>query len=195
MKVTSVAIYARVSTRDKGQDVENQLAQLRGYTERMGWKIVHEYLDQASGKTAMRGAFKELFAAAAERRFDVVLVWGLDRFTREGVLETFEHVRRLNQYGVQFESFTEPHFRTTGQAGELMLAVAAWIAKQERARMVERTLAGLARAASKGRYPGRPPKVVNVDELRKLREKGLSLRQIAARMQLAPATVMKRLAS
>jgi hypothetical protein len=40
------------------------------------------------------------------------------------VLETFEYIRDLTRYGVQFESYTEAHFRTTGMAGELMLAIA-----------------------------------------------------------------------
>src|SRR5439155_848682 len=99
-----------------------------------GWTFV-EYVDQASGKTGDRESFKRLFADASRRQFDVVLVWALDRFTREGVLETFEYIRDLGKYGVQFESYSEPHFRTTGPAGELMLAVAAWIAKQERLRI------------------------------------------------------------
>jgi hypothetical protein len=41
-----------------------------------------------------------------------------DRFTREGVLETFEHIRKLTTYGVGFESYTEAHFRSTGPAPE-----------------------------------------------------------------------------
>ena len=83
------AIYARVST-DKGQDTENQLVQLREYCTRQGWTITNEYVDQASGKTSERDAFKRLFEDASRRVFDIVLVWALDRFTREGVLETFE---------------------------------------------------------------------------------------------------------
>jgi DNA invertase Pin-like site-specific DNA recombinase len=55
----------------------------------------------------------------------VVVVWALDRFTCEGVLETFEYIRDLTRYGVLFETYTEAHFRTTGMAGELMLAITA----------------------------------------------------------------------
>ena len=71
-----------------------------------------------------------MFTDVAQRRFDLVLVWALDRLTREGVAETFNYIKRLTSHGVQFVSFTEEHFRTTGPAGELMIAVAAWIAKR-----------------------------------------------------------------
>lgn len=154
------AIYARVSTKDKGQDVENQLIQQRRYATAQGWEI-SEFIDHETGKHSHREQFQALFAAASRREIDIVLVWALDRFTREGVAETFIHIKRLLDYGVQFESLTESHFRTTGPAGELMIAIAAWIAKQERVRISDRTKAGLAVARSKGRIGGRPPKVFN----------------------------------
>ena len=121
-KATTCAIYARVSTTDKGQDPENQLFQLREYAARSGWRISKEYIDHASGKSGERDAFKQLFEDAARRLFDVVVVWALDRFTRQGIHETFDYVRQLSAQGIQFESYTEAHFRTTGPAGELMLA-------------------------------------------------------------------------
>jgi DNA invertase Pin-like site-specific DNA recombinase len=113
-----------------------------------------EYIDLASGKTGDRDAFKRLFTDASRRQFDLVLVWALDRFTRDGVLETFEYIRELTRYGVQFESYTEAHFRTTGMAGELMLAITAWIAKQERLRITDRVNAGIARARLHGTKSG-----------------------------------------
>lgn len=73
-------IYARVSTREKGQDTENQLFQLREYCARQGWTIAHEYMDHESAKTGKREAFQRLFTDASRRKFDVVLVWALDRF-------------------------------------------------------------------------------------------------------------------
>jgi DNA invertase Pin-like site-specific DNA recombinase len=121
--------------------------------QRAGREYV-EYIDQTSGKTGDRDAFKRLFTDASRRLFDVVVVWALDRFTREGVLETFEYIRDLTRYGVQFESYTEAHFRTTGMAGELMLAITAWIAKQERLRITDRVNAGIARARLHGTKSG-----------------------------------------
>jgi DNA invertase Pin-like site-specific DNA recombinase len=184
-------IYARISTNDGRQDTDNQLVELREYAARQGYQIVHEYIDQASGKTSDRDAFKKLTEDASRRAFDTVLVWSLDRFTREGVLETFEHIRRLTSYGVAFESYTERHFRTTGPAGELMLAIAAWIAKQERIRISERTKAGLARARRQGKVPGRPKRVFRRDEVVRLRDvEHLSWRAIAAALDIPVMTAL-----
>lgn len=187
-----VALYTRVSTNDGRQDVENQAHQLREYARNSGWEIVHEYSDNASGKaSATRKQFQEMMKDASQRQFDILLVWALDRFSREGVAETFDHIKRLLSHGVQFVSFTEEMFRTTGPCGELMLAVAAWIAKQERIRISERTLAGLERARRIGRIGGRPLKVFDRDKARKLRAAGESYGNIAKAMALPKSTVVR----
>lgn len=188
-----VAIYARVSTKDKGQDTENQLLQLREYAARSNWKVSREYIDHVSGKTGDRDAFKQLFDDASRRQFDVVLVWALDRFTREGVADTFIYIKRLLDHGVQFESYTEAQFRTTGPAGELMIAVAAWIAKQERVRISERTKAGLARARKQGRCGGRPGKVFRRDRALEMRQQGMSWRAIGRELKIPQSTIRKAL--
>ena len=190
---TRVAIYARVSTDDKGQDVDNQLHQLREYCLRQNWLIVEEFIDHMSGKTSARPGFARLFTAASRRHFDVVLVWALDRFTRQGVLETFEHIRDLKTYNVQFESYTEAHFRTTGPAGELMLAIAAWIAKQERLRISERTKAGIERARRAGGKHGGQFRVFDRAKVRELSRRGLSLRAIAQKLGVGRGTVERAL--
>ena len=182
-------LYARISTSDGRQDTENQLVQLREYATRQDYHVVQEYIDHASGKHSDRDAFKQLFDGASKRMFDRVVVWALDRFTREGVLETFEHIRRLTAYGVAFESYTESHFRTTGPAGELMLAVAAWIAKQERLRISDRTKAGLERAKRAGKHCGRPRKVWRRDEAIRLRSEGWSWRRISAELEVPVKTI------
>jgi DNA invertase Pin-like site-specific DNA recombinase len=153
--IRRVAIYARVST-DR-QETENQLEQLRRYVQAQGWSLTAEFIDHAeSGGKGDRPQFQCMLARAARRDFEIVLVWALDRLTREGVAETFAPIQKLNGYRVQFESLTEPHFRTTGPAGELMIAVAAWIAKQERNRISERVRAGLERAKKNGTKTGQP---------------------------------------
>lgn len=188
------AIYARVSTKDKGQDVENQLAQLRKYAEAQSWGVV-EFVDHETGKHANRAEFLRMFEAASRREINVVLVWALDRFTREGVAETFGHIKTLIGYGVQFESLTEAHFRTTGPAGELMIAIAAWIAKQERIRISERTKAGLAVARAKGVQLGRRWKVFPRDRAQAMRDSGLSWRAIARELGVGQSTIRSGLAS
>ena len=102
--------------------------ELRRFSETLDWEIAGEYIDYESGSRADPAEFKRLFADAAQRRFDLVLVWALDRLSREGVAKTFQHIKRLTANGIEFVSFTEEHFRTTGPAGELMIAVAEWIA-------------------------------------------------------------------
>jgi DNA invertase Pin-like site-specific DNA recombinase len=82
MKQTTVVIYSRVSTKDKGQDVENQLLQLREFCTKQGWDIAKVYVDHASGKRGDRESFQQMFAAASRREFDLVLFWSLDRFSR-----------------------------------------------------------------------------------------------------------------
>lgn len=184
------AIYARVSTKDKGQDVENQLAQLRRYAQAQEWTVV-EFVDHETGKHSDRAQFQELFAAASRREFNVVLVWALDRFTREGVAETFLHIKTLLSHGVQFESYTEAHFRTTGPAGELMIAIAAWIAKQERLRISERTKAGLARVKAQGRRLGPPIRVFDRAKAQDMRNHGVSWRSIALALNTPQSTIRR----
>lgn len=193
-KPISAAIYARVSTKDRGQDTENQVTQLRRYAEAQSWTVT-EYIDHETGKHADRAAFQKVFEAASRREISLVLVWSLDRFTREGVAETFLHIKRLLDYGVQFESLTEPHFRTTGPAGELMIAIAAWIAKQERIRISDRTKAGLATARSKGKQLGRRWKVFNRERAAEMRKAGVSWRKIAAELGVGQSTIRSALAS
>ncbi|MFC6225629.1 recombinase family protein [Hymenobacter artigasi] len=151
--MTTAAIYARVSTRDKGQTNDNQLLELWAFAERLGYPIYQEYCDRESGSTAERPAFQQLFADTHQRRFDVVLFWSLDRFSREGVRETLNHLQRLDVAGVSFKSFTEQYLDSTGLFKEAIIAILAAIAKQEQARFSERIKAGQARSAKK---PGRP---------------------------------------
>jgi DNA invertase Pin-like site-specific DNA recombinase len=99
-KAVRVALYSRVSTKDKGQDVRNQTDQLREFCEKQGWRIVQEFMDNASGKRGDRVQFQAMFEAASRREFDAVLFWSLDRFTREGTLPTLQYLQRLDAYGI-----------------------------------------------------------------------------------------------
>jgi DNA invertase Pin-like site-specific DNA recombinase len=182
-----------------GQDPENQLVELRRYAAAQAWEVV-EYIDRATGKNSDRDAFKELFLDASRRKFDLVVVWALDRMSREGIHTTFEHLKRLRGYGIQFESYSEPQFRTTGPFGEmfaeLMIALAAWMAKQERLRISERTKAGLARARAKGRIGGRPAKIFDRQRALDMRAQKppVSWRAIARKLGVAQSSIRKALA-
>lgn len=185
------AIYARVSTRDKGQTTDNQLFELRAFAERLGYTVYQEYCDQESGGSAERAQFQQLFIDAHQRRFDVVLFWSLDRFSREGVTETLNHLQRLAAAGVQFKSFTEQYLDSTGLFREAIIGFLAAIAKQERVRFSERIKAGQARS---DKLPGRPALAGEVvAELRRLRREGLSLKKIQQATGVPVATMHKYL--
>jgi DNA invertase Pin-like site-specific DNA recombinase len=191
MKPTTVAIYSRVSTRDKGQDCENQLRQLREFCAKQGWEIVHEYVDQASGKRSDREAFQEMFVAASKREFDIVLFWSLDRFSREGVFETLQQLQRLTGYGVGYRSYTEQYLDSCGMFRDAVISILATVAKQERVRLSERTVAGLERARSKGRVGGRPRVQCDRERVITLHRDGLSLGKIAGELGLSKTTVSR----
>jgi DNA invertase Pin-like site-specific DNA recombinase len=183
-----VALYARVSTKDKGQDTENQLEQLRKFAESQNWPIVREYVGKATGKRSDREQFQQMFEAASRREFDLVLFWSLDRFSREGVLETLNHLQRLQSYGVGYRSFTEQYLDSCGVFKDAVLSILATIAKQERIRISERVTAGLAKARKAGRIGGRPRLVVDRDQATKLFDEGMTQREIADEMGISLAS-------
>jgi DNA invertase Pin-like site-specific DNA recombinase len=188
------AIYARVSTKDGRQDTENQLRQLRGFADSQNWTVIHEYVDRASGKRGDRQQFQKMFETASRREFDILLFWSLDRLSREGTVETLNHLQRLTSYGVDYRSFTEQYLDSTGIFKEAVIGILAAVAKQERVRLSERTIAGLQRARAQGRIGGRPrvdddPRIMK--SLRRLRKQGRSIRQIAAELRLSNGTVAK----
>lgn len=188
-KQTTVALYSRVSTRDKGQDVENQLAALRDFCNKQGWVVFNEYCDKKSGKNTDRSAFKQMFADAAQRRFDLVLFWSLDRFSREGVLGTLQLLQTLTSYGVGYRSYSEQYLDSCGMFKDAVLAILATIAKQERIRMSERVTAGLARAAKAGRFPGRPTLQCDRAKVLELRAAGASLGAISKELGISKPSV------
>lgn len=190
-----VAIYARVSTEGRGQDAENQLAQLRQFAAAMTWEITAEYVDNvsASGRKE-RPAFVRLFADASKRKFDIVLFWSLDRFSREGVRETLNHLTRLDSWGVGFRSYSEQYLDSTGIFKDAVIAILAAIAKQERIRISERTKAGLDRVRAGGTKLGRRAVVVDVGNARALlAEEGASYRKVANQMGLKLAVLHRAL--
>jgi len=206
----NAALYLRVSTRAdkrdddaarqrKRQDVENQRRQLRQFCETQGWQIVAEYIDEESGAKSDRAGFQRMWHDAAQRRFDVLLFWALDRFSREGVLETLNYLQRLNSFGINWRSHTEQYLDSCGVFREAVLAILAAIAKQERIRISERTRAGLDRAREKGTRSGKPigrPRVVfRRDQVVELRKEGLSWRQIARRVGASPTAVSRAYAA
>ena len=189
-----VAIYARVSTKDKGQSVDNQLPDLRAYAQVCGYTVYKEYTEEESGGTANREQFKRLFADAHKRRFDLVLFWSLDRFSREGALPTLQHLNLLESYGVGYKSYTEQYLDSTGIFKEAVVSILAIVAKQERVRLSERTKAGLARAKTKGTKLGKPGKSqTDIEQIRRLKGGGMSNYAIGKTLGISATTVAKYL--
>jgi len=199
LAMLKTAIYARVSTKDGRQDTENQLRQLRTFASTQDWSVVHEYVDRASGKRGDREQFQKMFSAASRRRFDCLLFWSLDRLSREGTVKTLNHLERLNGYGVNYRSFTEQYLDSTGMFKEAVIGILAAVAKQERVRLSERTIAGLQRAKAQGRVGGRPktedtePKLMA--KIERLRSEGHSIRAIAMEVEKSPNTILRLLKS
>src|ERR1039457_453193 len=175
-----VALYARISTRDKGQDTENQLLQLRQFCRQQGWEIAGEYIDQKTGRTSDREAFQLLFQHAYEKRFDLCLFWALDRFSREGATDTLQHLRKLTNYGVQWKSYTEQYIDSAGMFGEVIISLLAVLAKQESVRRSERASAAYAKLKSQGRtdHLGRKRLILDRHKLLEMAALGLSTRAI-----------------
>jgi DNA invertase Pin-like site-specific DNA recombinase len=182
-------LYARIST--SRQETNNQLAQLREFARALGWQVVVEYVDQITGKHSDRVEFQQMFEDASQRKFDVLLFWSLDRLSREGALETLQHLNRLTSYGVQWRSFTEQYLDSTGMFRDAVISILAVVAKQERVRLSERTRAGLERARRQGKSLGRPKANVNREQVLALRAQGQSWGAISRELGVARATCQK----
>lgn len=186
------AIYARVSTQD--QEPENQLLEVRRYCEARGWTAqpfgtpAVEYVDRISGATDRRPALDQLVADAKRRKFEVLVVWRLDRLGRN-LRHLILLIDELQQLGIAFVSLHEGIDATT-PAGRLQLHILAAIAEFERARIQERVKAGLARARSQGKCLGRPRTFVSAESLQAAA--GLSIKDAAATLAISVAT-LKRL--
>lgn len=186
-----IALYARVSTKDKGQDTENQLLQLRQFCKQQGWVIAGEYVDQKTGRTSDREAFQRLFQHAYEKRYDLCLFWALDRFSREGATDTLQHLRKLSNYGVQWKSFTEQYIDSAGMFGEVIISLLAVLAKQESVRRSERASAAYARLKAQGRtdHLGRKRLVVDRCKIFEMAAGGMSTRTIAAKLKVSHTSI------
>jgi DNA invertase Pin-like site-specific DNA recombinase len=188
-------IYSRVSTKDKGQDTANQLNQLRELCQARSWQIVAEYEDHDTGSKPDRTQFQALMKDAMRRKFDVILFWALDRFTREGALESLQYLNTLSIHGVGFLSLTEPYLDSCGIFKDAVIAILGTIAKQERLRISERVRAGLQRVRAQGTKTGNPigrPRVVfRRDLVATLRKEGHSWAEIARTTGASTGTIRR----
>jgi DNA invertase Pin-like site-specific DNA recombinase len=183
-----IALYARVSTSDKGQDPQMQLRELREYCERRKLHIVGEYIDNGiSGSKESRPELNRLMSDANRRKFDVVLVWKFDRFARSTshllkALETFQSLK------IDFVSLTEG-IDTSTPVGAMVFTILGAVGQMERELIRERIRAGVRNARAKGRRLGRPRVVVDASAVAYMRAEGQSYRAIADKLGISVGSI------
>lgn len=185
-----VVIYARCSTAD--QDTLNQINQLRRYADSQQWTVVDVIKDMVSGSKGVseRKGLETVFSMARRKEFDVLLLWSLDRLSREGARKTVEYLSRLESVGIGWHSFTEPYLSTMGMFSDAVVGILATLAKQERIRIGERTRAGMQRVKGLGIRLGRPKTPASkVAEVVEYRKQGMTLAEIGSRLNLSAARV------
>jgi DNA invertase Pin-like site-specific DNA recombinase len=190
-----VAIYARVSTTNHGQDVSLQTRELAQFAQARGWRVVDSYVDEGiSGSKDSRPELNRLMADAHKRRFDIVCVWRFDRFARS-VSHLLRALETFKALGIDFVSFSE-QMDTSTPAGKMVFTVLGAVAELERSLIVERVRAGMRNARAKGRRIGRPPQTQLSPEMRQVIAETYvrgetSLRALAKRFGTSLATVQR----
>jgi len=146
------AIYCRVSTDE--QDPKHQENALVEYATNQGYEIFKVYTDVTSGSKQSRPSLNELMFDARAKKFDVVLVWKLDRLGRS-LQHLLSIIHEWELKGINFTCITQS-IDTTTSSGKLTFHILGAVAEFERTLISERTKEGLKTAAKKGRFPGRP---------------------------------------
>lgn len=185
-----VALYARVSTRQHGQDVETQLVALKQWAKQRKAKSIAIYADRGwSGTKESRPELDRLMRDARRGLFDVVAVARFDRFARS-VRHLISGLEVFRELEVDFVSLSES-IDTSTSVGRMVFTIIAAIAAFERDVIAERVRMGLARAKSQGKRIGRPRKS-EVDEAeiaREVRSQKKSIKAIAREHGIARSTV------
>jgi DNA invertase Pin-like site-specific DNA recombinase len=185
-----VAVYARVSTANNGQDPTMQTREVREYIERRGWQLASEYVDVGiSGSKEKRPELDRLMADAHRRRFDCVVVWKFDRFARS-VSHLLRALDTFRVLGIEFVSLSES-LDTATPAGRMVFTVLGAVAELERSLIVERVKAGLRNARAKGKRIGRPHVFVDARRIATLRADGVSWPAIAKQLGVGVGTAYR----
>jgi len=189
----NAAVYARVSTTDQTNAI--QIRELKDYVERRGWELAGTYQDQMSGSKASRPGLDQLMADARRRKFDVVVVWKLDRFGRS-LVHCVSGIQELASLGIRFIATSQGlDTDESNPASKLLMHILAAVAQFERELIRERVSAGMkaakAHGTKTGNAIGRPRRIFNRDEVTRLRETGLSIEKIADQMNIGVGTVVR----
>lgn len=161
-----VALYARVSKEEgdksdeRYQEPENQLEPLREWARSRGYIVYKEYVDRGSGADPNREMFNEMIHDSLTSKFSKILVWKLDRFSRERMSVVVGRIERLKERGVALMSLTESWLDTSKEnpVSDVILAIMTWAASEERRKISDRTKAGIAKRRAIGQWKGGRPK-------------------------------------
>lgn len=165
MKQLNVAIYGRVSkeivdSKDiRYQEPDNQIEPLKQFAKDMNWNVKFVFIDRKSGADSNRPEFKKMLAEARQHHFDLLLIWSLDRFSRESVLNTLSYLEQLKHHNIHLKSYTDGiDTREMADTQELIMLILMWQAQNERKNISKRTKAGIQRRKNLGIYKGGRPK-------------------------------------
>ena len=161
------AIYARVSTEE--QSTENQVPVLKDMAMRRGWEVIDVYAEEAGAwRAGHQKELKKLLKKASYREYDILIVWAIDRLTREGIGSIMQLFNTFRTYGVQVISHQEPWLEQAGPMAELLTAIAGWAAEFESKRRSERIKAALEKKKSRGEPIGRKPGAKDIKPRKRL---------------------------
>lgn len=196
-----IAIYARVSTLDKGQDVTLQLEDLRRYAQAEGLQVYREYIDDGiSGAKENRPAFNAMMDDARHGKFQAVIIWKMSRFSRK-LEHLLKYVGVLQDLKIDFVSIKDK-IDTSTPIGRFFFHVKGAFDEFERENTRENIIAGLTKLdkdgkrvkgySRKGKRLGARPKSIDLDRVRELKVQGLSLRAIAKEVGVSYMTVRRK---
>lgn len=179
------ALYCRVS--DDRQHLDAQRAEVAQLARTRGLDVTCIYEEKMSA-VKQRDQFDRMRTDAHAGRFDVLVVWALDRLARSmtGAVQT---ILDLDRIGVEVVSLREPWLDTGGPVRTLLIAIFGWVGEQERQRISERVKCAMARARAEGRQIGRPPVIVDIEHALRLRSEGLSIRKAARVLGVGASTL------
>jgi len=160
-----IAIYARVSKEfvdsknKRYQEPKNQIDPLVEFAKSQGWEVKFIFTDRKSGADSNRPQFQKMLSEARQHHFDLLLVWSLDRFSREPILNTLRYLQQLKDHNIHLKSYSDGiDTRELAETQELIMLILMWQAQNERHRISKRTKAGIQRRKNLGVWKGGRPK-------------------------------------
>jgi putative DNA-invertase from lambdoid prophage Rac len=187
---TRCAVYLRCST--ERQHTDNQKPAVLQLAEARGFQVVATFEENVSAVAAKRPEWEALKAAAHRGEFNALVIAAIDRLGRS-MTGNVQEILALDRMGVHVVSVREPWLDMSGPVRQLLIAIFSWVSEEERRQIASRSRAGVERARREGKHIGRPAAVLAIDEARRLRGQGLSLRQAAKTLGVSTSVLHRAL--